>query len=413
MDTRSAATDGRISGTDRLVRWAWYSVGLNLLLGIAHALVVAGSGSLAVSAELVHNAIDLLAALAVVVGIKLATRKSRSFPYGLYKLENVIAAGLAGLIFLTAYEIGRDALFASPEPVQVHWWMPPLLLITAVLPLLFSYGELRVGQATGSPALVADAKEYRVHVFTTGLALLALMAEWSGIAFDRGAALVIVVVVVKMGWDLLRDAMRVLLDASLGAETLSQIQELIHSDPAVTTVSWLTGRNAGRLRFVEAGVAIRPQRQGVVEDVVARIERAIREQVPRVERALIHVEREPSQRIRYALPLRDPSGKLSSHFGGAPFFGLVDVDRQARTLQEQRILSNPFAGEEKGKGLKVAEWLVANKVDVILARESVKGRGPWYVIRDAGVELSITGCEALAEAVAAHLKQTAAELGVP
>jgi cation diffusion facilitator family transporter len=237
-----------------LERWGWYSVGLNVLLAALHAAIAAASGSLAVAAELVHNVLDFTAALAVLAGIKLASRKSKDFPYGLYKLENLAALGLALLIFLTAYEIARDALFAPAAAVRAEGWMLAVLAATGALPLVFAHFELRAGRAANSPALVADAQEYRVHAFTTGLAFAALAAPWLGFALDRYAALAIVAAVAWMGWGLLRDAMRVLLDASLDAEALSAIRRLICADPAVSDVRWITARNAGRYRFVEAGV---------------------------------------------------------------------------------------------------------------------------------------------------------------
>jgi len=61
-------------------RWGWYSVALNVLLAALHAVIAAASGSLAVAAELIHNLIDLAAAVAVLVGMKLARRKSKAFP---------------------------------------------------------------------------------------------------------------------------------------------------------------------------------------------------------------------------------------------------------------------------------------------------------------------------------------------
>jgi len=76
-------------------RWGWYSVALNVLLAGLHAVIATASGSLAVAAELIHNLIDLVAAVAVLAGLKLAGRKSKAFPYGLYKIENLVALGLA------------------------------------------------------------------------------------------------------------------------------------------------------------------------------------------------------------------------------------------------------------------------------------------------------------------------------
>ncbi len=214
-----------------LERWGWYSIGINGLLVLLHGFIAIASGSFAVVAELVHNIVDLLTAVAVLIGLKLAMRESQAFPYGLYKVENLVAAGLAGMILLAAYEIARDALLAPPTPVRVDVWMLFALLVTTSIPLIFSRFELRAGQAANSPALIADAKEYRIHVFTTGLTFAALLADHLNFPLDRVAALIIVIAVLRAGWDLLRDAMRVLLDASVDADTLHRAHEMIDGDP--------------------------------------------------------------------------------------------------------------------------------------------------------------------------------------
>jgi cation diffusion facilitator family transporter len=354
-----------------------------------------------VAAELVHNGADLLAAAAVLLGLKVATRKSRAFPYGLYKVENLVAAGLAGMIFLTAYEIVRDALLRAARPVRVDGWMFAVLVATLAIPLTFSRFELRAGQAANSPALIADAREYRVHVFTTGLVFVSLVSEWFRFPLDRVAALVIAVVIVKTGWDVLADAMRVLLDASLDTETLRRIRGVIDGDPAVAAVTWVNGRNAGRFRFVEAGVVVRGGALTKIEAVVQRIEANVRAAVRHVERVLVHVEPATSASIRYAVPLADTSGMVSPHFGAAPYFALVTVHRADGTVEAQEVITNPWRGEERAKGIRVAEWLVAHKVDVVLLKEDVQGKGPAYVLRDAGVEERRTDATTVSEALAA------------
>jgi divalent metal cation (Fe/Co/Zn/Cd) transporter len=62
-------------------RWGWYSIAVNVVLGAINLSIAVASGSLAVGAEMVHNLVDLLTAIGVLIGIKLATRKSRIFPY--------------------------------------------------------------------------------------------------------------------------------------------------------------------------------------------------------------------------------------------------------------------------------------------------------------------------------------------
>ena len=383
----------------KLERWGWYSVLVNVLLAALHGLIAWTSGSLAVLAELVHNLTDLLGAVAVLLGIRLATRKSHRFPYGMYKVESIVAVILAGLVVLTAYEIARDAVFAPATRVQAEPWMFALLILTTVLPLVFSRFELRAGLEAQSAALIADAREYRVHAFTTGLAIVGLASQSLDVPLDRLAAGVIVLIVLKTAWDLLADAMRVLLDASLDPDTLAAIRGVIEADPMVTQLHWLTGRNAGRYRFVETGLSLRAGSREQVEHAVQRIERAVREAVPRIERLVVQVEPVTSPHVRYALPLADHDGPISDHFGSAPYFGIWTLHRQDGSLVERRVLANPYRTLERAKGMRVAEWLITHKVDVVLTREQLDGRGPPYVLRDAGVELRMTSARDVESAI--------------
>jgi cation diffusion facilitator family transporter len=386
-------------------RWGWYSIGVNILLAAINAGLAVASGSLAVEAEMVHNLVDLLTAIAVLVGLKLSTRKTKDFPYGLYKLENIVTVVLAGMVFFTAYEIARDAFFAPARQATVGLWMLVGVVVALIIPLVFSHFELRVGQVANSPALIADAKEYRAHVFTTGVVFAALLAQWFDFPIDRIAALVIVVAIAKTGWDLLTDGMRVLLDASLSADTILEIREIITAEPAVSDLKWLTGRNAGRFRFVEAEIALRVRDLEKAEAVTRRIEAHIRQAVPYLERVLIHAEPMVRTHLRYAVPLADRAGTLSEHFGEAPYFALVVARLADRAITEQQMVVNPHLEEEKAKGIQVAEWLVAQKVDVILLKESLRGRGPTYVFGDAGVEIQKATATVLSEAITAALDQ--------
>lgn len=383
-------------------RWGWYSIAVNVaLIGINWTVAVA-SGSLAVEAEMIHNVVDLLTAIGVLIGLKIATRKSRAFPYGLYKVENVVAVVLAGMTFVTAYEIARDALFSPTSLTTVNAWMLGGVIVAAALPLVFSIFELRVGQAVNSPALIADAREYRTHVFTTGMVLAALVGRWLNVSLDRLAALVIVVAIGKTGWELLSDGMRVLLDASLDADALLAIRQIIEAEPAVVEIKWITGRNAGRFRFVEAEVTLRVRELDKAEAVLRRVEGRIREAVPHIDRVLIHGE--PVQRTHwlYAVPLADATGTVSEHFGEAPYFALVRVRAADGVIESRQVIANPYLEVEKAKGIRVAEWLVGQKVDAVLMEESLQGKGPVYVFGDAGVEMRPTHANMLDAAIQAQ-----------
>ncbi len=380
-------------------RVAWASIAVNIFLSLLNLAIAAASGSLAVAAEMVHHVVDLVASVAVLAGVKISERESRDFPYGLYKVENVVAVGVAILILFTAYEIAKEALSAEPGRAVVNGWMLAGVALSAVIPLAFSVYEMRVGRGLNSPSLMADAQEYRAHVFSSGVVFLALIGQMVGYPVDRYAALVVVVLIAKTGWELLADGMRVLLDASLDAETLDQVRAIIETEPSVTEVRRVVGRNAGRYRFLEADLALRVDDLEKAHAVSQRLEKAIREPVPHVERVLIHYEPRVRTHLRYAVPLADASGAVSEHFGESPYFGLVTIRLADAQIEHQEMLANPHQAVEKAKGIRVAEWLVGLKADAVLLREDVQGKGPAYVFADAGVATWSTPATTLAEAV--------------
>jgi cation diffusion facilitator family transporter len=386
-------------------RVALASIGVNVLLSLLNLAIAAASGSLAVAAEMVHNLVDLVSSVAVLAGVKISERESRTFPYGLYKVENVVAVGVAVLIFLTGYEIAQQAVRGVAGPVTVNGWILAGVALSALIPLAFSVYQMRMGRALNSPSLIAAAQEYRVHVFSSGVVFLALIGRMVGFPVDRYAALVIVVLIARTGWQLLVDGMRVLLDASLGPETLERVRAIIQDDPAVTEIRSLVGRNAGRYRFLEADVALRVDDLEKAHNASQRIEEAIRAQVPHVERVRIHYEPKIRTHVRYAVPLDDPGGAVSQHFGEAPFFALVTVRTADGQAERQEVLANPHQAVEKAKGIRVGEWLVGLKADIVLLREDVHGKGPAYVFADAGVETRLTEATTLAEALAEQQRE--------
>ena len=388
----------------RAAQVAWASIAVNIFLSLLNLAIAAASGSLAVAAEMVHNLVDLVASVAVLAGVKISERESRTFPYGLYKVENVVAVGVAILIFVSGYEIAKEAIFAEQAATTVNGWMLAGVALSAVIPLAFSVYEMRVGRKLNSPSLMADAQEYRVHVFSSGVVFLALVSQMIGYPVDRYAALLIVALIAKTGWELLADGMRVLLDASLDAETLEQVRAAVDAEPTVTEIRSLVGRNAGRYRFLEVDVALRVDDLERAHTISQRLERTIRDQVPHVERVLIHYEPQMRTHLRYAVPLADTLGTASEHFGESPYFALVTVRLADGQIEHQEMLANPHQATEKAKGIRVAEWLVSLKADVALLREDVQGKGPAYVFADAGVETRLTQVATLAEAISGQVE---------
>jgi cation diffusion facilitator family transporter len=377
--------EDRTAWSPSIKRVAAYSLLINMALVAVKLVLSIASGSLALRADTVHSLVDVIDSSALILGLYISERKSKSFPYGLYKVENLVSVIISLMLFLTAYEIGIEAVTGESHPLYGDWI---LFVVAALVPVPFLFGlyEVRAGTAANSPSLVADGRQFKVDSFTESIVLFALIGQYLGFPLDRVAALIIAVFVVREGWDILKNGMRVLLDASVDAPTLEKIRDAIEAEPTVSSVKDVIARNSGRYLFVEAVVILRVTDLKRAHQASERIEKNIRENVPYVVRVLIHYEPQSKTRVRYAIPLADTKGEISRHFGEAPYFALADIDVEQKSVARQEVLANPYMDLAKGRGLKVAEFLLSHKPDVVASRESLTGKGPGYVFAEAGVE---------------------------
>jgi len=404
-------TDDRKNNTlakeaKQIERVALYALLINFVLTGIKAVLAYFSGSLAVAASAIDSATDSVASLTILGGLKLSTRKSPTFPYGLYKIENVISVIMAIFIFFAGYEIVRNILSPGIKPPTITLgligWLSAGILIT----FLFGQYAIAIGKRTKSPTLIAEGRHRQVDVLSSLVVLLAVGLHYFGldmyffgITVDHIAAGVILIFIGYAGWELLSDGMRVLLDASLDSETLNQIRKIIESQPMVTKIRRLAGRNAGRYRFLETEVVLRTGDLEKAHAISKDIEANIIKKMPLVERVVIHYEPQVREHMRIAVPLSDTMGHVSAHFGEAPYFAVALIRMADGNIERQEVVTNPHTNVPKAKGIRVAEWLVEHKVDVVVVKEDLHKKGPAYVFADAGVELQVSTADRLSEAI--------------
>ncbi|MDN7025895.1 cation diffusion facilitator family transporter [Methanoculleus sp. FWC-SCC1] len=378
-------------------RVAVYSLALNISLVSIKYLLSVATGSLALRADAVHSLVDVFASIALILGLVISTRKSPKFPYGLYKIENVVSVVIALLLFLTAYEIVQQALFE--DTAAVSYDLPVLVVVALLIPVPFLFGryEMHVGRRYNSPGLVADGNQFTADVLSSAIVFLGLVGSAFGLPLDRIAAVIVAVFILRAGWGILVDGMRVLLDASVDQKTLEEIRGFILAEPAVADVRRITGRNSGRYVFVEADVAFRIDDLEQAHRISERIKETIRDTIPRVDRVVLHLEPASVTHTRYAVALGDEEGTISPHFGEAPLFAIIDFDRSAGKVDEMRLITNPYTEVEKGKGMQTARRLLTEKPDVVVTRERMAGKGPAYLFAEAGVEVLRTEIPLLKE----------------
>jgi cation diffusion facilitator family transporter len=390
---------------DRDKKAALVSIVVTAFLVVIKYTIGILSGSIALIADAVHSFTDVISSIGVFIGLKISSRKpTETFPYGFYKAENIVSLFLALAIFYAGYEIvltsvekfEAGALTNVPAAISVA-------LASLVLTLLLSSYKLKVGREMNSPSIIADGKHTRTDVYASAVVLLGIVGNYLGFySLDQMAGIVIAVFIFKSGYEILKDSIKVLLDASIDYESLHRIRELASEVRGVRKIHSLKARNSGKFIFVELEIETNLRDLERAHQLSGKIDEKIKSKLKNVDKVIIHIEPEEKEFIRYAVPCTENNGmrsKVSMHFGEAEYFCIFDMKTEDRELTDMRFIKNPFIALEKRKGLKAAELLVSHNIDKLVTKESIAKKSAFYVMEDAYVDFDVTDADTIGEVI--------------
>lgn len=390
---------------DRDKKAALVSIVVTAFLVVIKYTIGILSGSIALIADAVHSFTDVISSIGVFIGLKISSRKpTETFPYGFYKAENIVSLFLALAIFYAGYEIvltsvenfEAGALTNVPAAISVA-------LASLMLTLLLSSYKLKVGREMNSPSLIADGKHTRTDVYASAVVLLGIVGNYLGFySLDQMAGILIAVFIFKSGYEILKDSIKVLLDASIDYESLHRIREIASEVHGVRKVHSLKARSSGKFIFVELEIETNLRDLERAHQLSSKIEEKIKSKWKNVDKVIIRIEPEEKEFIRYAVPCTENNGmrsKVSMHFGEAEYFCIFDIKTEDRELTDMRFIKNPFIALEKRKGLKAAELLVASNIDKLVTKESIAKKSPFYVLEDAYVVSDLTDADTIGEVI--------------
>jgi len=268
-----------------------FSVGINLFLSL---IKIAGgmiSGSAALVADGVHSLSDLAASLSVYVGIVISNKKSELFPQGLYKVENLVALVSAFAIFFAGYEIAKDVLFGEPTSIKNLATALIVLGITALTTYLYSRWERKKATELNSPSLLADSEHIKTDFYTALVVLVGVLGQYFGYPIvEKLAVVVVVYFIFHSGFEILKEAIKVLLDASLDHESMDKIRSILQNETIVKSINNITGRNAGSFKFVQLDLALNTDSLKEAHEFAHKIEDDIKKEMPFVEKVVVHYQ---------------------------------------------------------------------------------------------------------------------------
>ncbi len=243
------------------------SVSLLIVLKVVASIL---TGSISIRADAVHSALDLIAAVTTFIGVRISGRPAdERHPFGHGKAENISSTVVAGLIFTAAgiiiYTAVRRLIVEAPlESIGIGIYITAAAI---VINILISRYLSKVARATDSPALEADAR----HLFSDVLSSVAVLAglvvvRLTGLnILDPIIALLVALLILKVGYDTLRKSFGGLVDVRLPKTEEAEIKScIIEHYSEVVSFHKLRTRKAGSQRYIDLHL-IMPKNASVEE----------------------------------------------------------------------------------------------------------------------------------------------------
>lgn len=251
----------------------WWSIFANISLSAYKGLLGAMTGSVALVADSLHSAADVVASVVTLFSLKLSDRKAdEKYPYGYGNIQ-FIASSIVGVILILGaiylmYESVMKIVMDTLEPPSAIAVLGAVVSII-VNELMYRYQGC-VGKENNSPAIIANAWDNRSDALSSVGVLIGILFAVLGYPIaDVLAALVVGVMVAKIGVELNVEAIEGLMDSSIEMDVLKTIYDIAMGTPKVDGVQFLRGRNVGEDVHVDICVLVKGKLKVNDGDVIA------------------------------------------------------------------------------------------------------------------------------------------------
>jgi len=259
--------------------------------------------SQALIADAVHSFSDLFTDVVVLVGLKISNKPpDKTHHFGHARIET-LASTIVGMALIgTALYIGISASLTIYRHTEYH---PTILALfgagvsIALKEVLYHY-TIRTGRRIKSQLIVANAWHHRSDVLSSvavfiGVAGTQINPSWH--ILDSFAALLVSFFIVKVGLEILRDALREFTDTAPQPEIIGKIQQCALSVNGVLDTHDLRVRTSGGLFQMEIHIVVDGQLTVLEGHKISKaVEGCLSEDVGNFSSITIHVDPEIENR---------------------------------------------------------------------------------------------------------------------
>ena len=285
------------------MRTSLYTLFVNMFLSVLKLMIGLLANSAALVADAANSISDVLSTIVVMIGIKLAGRKSdKDHPYGHERFESAAALILSAFVFVTGLMIGYNGVMKVIEGSAGELVIPgALALIAAIITMVVKetmYWYTRAAaKKTDSSSLMAVAWDHRSDVLSSAGAFVGILGARIGLPIlDPIASVIISLLILKVAVDIFRTAMRKMTDTSCDEAFEEEIRQVALEQEDVLGVDSISTRLFGDRIYVDIEIsADGASTLDAAHSAAQRVHDAIEGRFEKVKHCMVHVN--PAEKI--------------------------------------------------------------------------------------------------------------------
>ncbi len=257
--------------------------------------IIGNSG--AMISDAIHSSSDVMATFIAFLGVHLSKKSAdKEHPYGHERFECVASLLLGTILLVTGFGIGKAGLEKIFTNNYEALPIPSAIALAAAIISIVSkeamYWYTRYyAKLINSTAFMADAWHHRSDAFSSIGSLIGIAGAMLGFpVMDAVASVIICLFILKVAFDITKDAFSKMLDTSCGADYEKTLTEYILNQDDVKSVDVLHSRMFGNKVYIDLEISVDGNKPlWEAHEVAERVHKNVEQRFPDIKHIMIHV----------------------------------------------------------------------------------------------------------------------------
>ncbi|NBC81976.1 MAG: cation diffusion facilitator family transporter [Bacteroidetes bacterium] len=285
------------SREQQLIKVSWISILGNAFLSALKIVIGFISGSLAVIADGVDSASDVLTSVITLITARIISRPPNvRYPYGYAKAESIATKALSFIILFAGAQLAINTTHNLIEGVEREIPSPMafyVIIISIIGKLFLARLNVSAGKKTNSSMLIANGQNMQNDIIISFSVLVGLIFIYvlEMPVLDSVSALLVSLWIIKVGFSIFMKSNIELMDGHDSVEIYNKIFRIIDSVEGVHNPHRVRVRKIGYKLMIAADIEI-DGNQSLLDahEKAHKVEDAIKNNIPDVFEVFTHLE---------------------------------------------------------------------------------------------------------------------------